>query len=42
MKTELDVLREQNKFLAHEKWILAQEKSQSYGQLKQLQSSIEA
>jgi hypothetical protein len=34
-------LREQNKLLAHEKWILGQEKAQLYGQLKQLQEILE-
>ena len=34
---EIAELREQNKILAHEKWILGQEKAQLYGQLKQLE-----
>jgi chromosome segregation ATPase len=36
-KSEINELREQNKLLAHEKWILGQEKAQFYGQMKQLQ-----
>ena len=39
-KTELAELREQNKVLAHEKWVLGQEKSQLYGQLKQLETCV--
>ncbi len=39
-RSEINELREQNKLLAHEKWILGQEKAQLYGQLKQLESSI--
>ena len=40
VKNELAELRDQNKLLAHEKWILGQEKAQLFGQLKQLESSI--
>ena len=40
IKTELKELREQNKILAHEKWMLGQEKAQLYGQLKQLESCV--
>jgi len=40
IKNELVELREQNKILAHEKWVLGQEKAQLYGQLKQLESGI--
>jgi hypothetical protein len=40
IKIELNEIREQNKLLAHEKWILGQEKAQLYGQLKQLESCI--
>jgi chromosome segregation ATPase len=36
-RSEINELREQNKLLAHEKWILGQEKAQFYGQMKQLQ-----
>ncbi len=39
-KSELNELREQNKLIAHEKWILGQEKAQLYGQLKQLESCV--
>lgn len=39
IKIELIELREQNKLLAHEKWVLGQEKAQLYGQFKQLESS---
>ena len=38
MKTELNNIAEQNKILAHDKWILGQEKAQLYGQLKQVTS----
>ena len=38
IKKELDVLAEQNKLLAHDKWILGQEKAQLFGQLKQWES----
>lgn len=31
---------EQNKVLAHDKWVLGQEKTQLYGQLKQLESYV--
>lgn len=31
---------DQNKLLAHEKWILGQEKAQLYGQLKQLETCV--
>lgn len=37
---EVKEICEQNKMLAHEKWILGQEKAQLYGQLKQLESTI--
>lgn len=37
MKAQINEMREQNKLLAHEKWILGQEKAQLYGQLKQIQ-----
>ncbi len=37
IKDELKEINAQNKALSHEKWILGQEKSQLYGQLKQLQ-----
>jgi chromosome segregation ATPase len=37
IKTELIELREQNKVLAHEKWVLGQEKAQLYGQVKAFQ-----
>jgi chromosome segregation ATPase len=40
IKADLKDMREQNKVLAHEKWVLGQEKAQLYGQLKQLESSI--
>lgn len=40
IKSEVKELRDQNKILAHEKWILGQEKAQLYGQLKQLESCI--
>jgi hypothetical protein len=40
MKIELKELREQNKMLAHEKWILGQEKAQLFGQLKQIESCV--
>jgi chromosome segregation ATPase len=40
MKTELNELHDQNKLLAHEKWILGQEKAQLYGQLKQLETRV--
>jgi chromosome segregation ATPase len=38
-KVELKDVREQNKVLAHEKWMLGQEKAQLFGQLKQLGSA---
>lgn len=38
MKKELDEVLGQNKVLAHDKWILGQEKAQLYGQLKQLET----
>lgn len=38
IKAEFQEMREQNKLLAHEKWILGQEKAQLYGQFKQLES----
>ena len=38
IQAELQEIREQNKAMAHEKWILGQEKAQLYGQLKQLES----
>lgn len=37
-KQEANEWHEENKVLAHEKWILAQEKSQLQGQLKQWES----
>jgi hypothetical protein len=40
VKNELAELRDQNKLLAHEKWILGQEKAQLGGQLKQLETCI--
>ncbi|MEO8402871.1 MAG: DNA-binding protein [Gammaproteobacteria bacterium] len=40
LKAELKEMSEQNKVLAHEKWIMGQEKAQLYGQLKQLESCI--
>ena len=40
LKSELKDSREQNKILAHEKWVLGQEKAQLYGQFKQLESCI--
>lgn len=40
IKSELKELREQNKVLAHDKWILGQEKAQLQGQLKQMESCI--
>lgn len=40
MKTELDNITEQNKVLAHDKWMLGQEKAQLAGQVKQLQSIL--
>jgi chromosome segregation ATPase len=36
---EIKEIRDQNKVLAHEKWVLGQEKAQLYGQLKQLESN---
>jgi chromosome segregation ATPase len=40
MKTELDHIAEQKKGLAHDKWMLGQEKAQLAGQVKQLQSIL--
>ncbi|MHB1946942.1 MAG: DNA-binding protein [Gammaproteobacteria bacterium] len=40
LKKLLSVAQDQNKFLANEKWSLAQEKSQLEGQLKQMQKMI--
>jgi chromosome segregation ATPase len=40
IKTRLDDIAEQNKVLAHDKWILGQEKSQLFGQMKQLQNTL--
>ena len=40
MKTELDDTAEQSNVLAHDKWILGQEKAQLAGQVKQLQSIL--
>lgn len=40
MKMELDHLTEQNKILAHDKWMIGQEKAQLAGQVKQLQSIL--
>jgi chromosome segregation ATPase len=40
MKAELNEIQEHNKLLAQEKWELAQEKAQIYGQLKQIESCI--
>jgi chromosome segregation ATPase len=42
IKSELIEISSQNKALAHEKWILGQEKAQLYGQFKQLESSVTA
>lgn len=39
IKKELDAIAEQNKVLAHDKWILGQEKAQLFGQLKQWEST---
>ncbi len=39
MKAELNNITEQNKTLAHDKWILGQEKAQLFGQLKQWEST---
>ena len=40
IKHELNQARDQNKLLAHEKWLLGQEKAQLFGQVKQLESSL--
>ena len=40
MKIKLDDIGELNKALAHDKWILGQEKAQLFGQLKQLQTVL--
>lgn len=40
LKNELKVREEQNKLLAHEKWMLGQEKAQLHGQLIQLESCM--
>ena len=40
LEADLKETQEQNKTLAHEKWILRQEKSQLYGQLKQLETQF--
>lgn len=37
---ELKELKDQNKSLAHEKWLLGQEKAQLYGQLKQMELCV--
>lgn len=41
-KQTLNDVQDQNKLLSHDKWILAQEKAQLEGQLKQLQKMITA
>ena len=38
LKVEVNDKAEQNKVLAHEKWVLGQEKAQLYGQIKQIES----
>lgn len=40
LTVELKETREQNKVLAHEKWVLGQEKSVLFGQLKQLETQL--
>ncbi len=40
IKVMLDGAVEQNKALAHDKWMLGQEKAQLFGQLKQLQTAL--
>jgi hypothetical protein len=40
MKQILNEIKEQNKILIHDKWVLAQEKAQLEGQLKQMQNMI--
>lgn len=40
LEAELKEMHEQCKVLAHEKWILGQEKAQLYGQLKQVESCM--
>ena len=40
MRSELESIIAQNKLLAHDKWILGQEKAQLFGQLKQLEVRI--
>lgn len=40
MKSELKDIKDQNKSLAHDKWILGQEKAQLEGQMKQLQTVL--
>ena len=42
MKQNGQQLQDQNKLLAHDKWMLGQEKAQLEGQLKQMQKMIEA
>jgi predicted nuclease with TOPRIM domain len=39
-KQFMNDIKDQNKLLTHEKWELAQEKSQLQGQMKQLQKMI--
>lgn len=41
IKREQNELREQNKSLSHEKWMLGQEKAQLFGQVKQLQEVLQ-
>ncbi len=38
--TQRDNIAEQNKILAHDKWMLGQEKAQLAGQVKQLHSML--
>lgn len=40
IKKALEVATEQNKILAHDKWILGQEKAQLFGQLKQMTNNL--
>lgn len=40
IKKELEEVSQQNKMLAHDKWILGQEKAQLFGQLKQWESMV--
>lgn len=40
IQKELVVIAEQNKVLAHDKWILGQEKAQLFGQVKQMTNNV--